>query len=185
MLSKQSPCDLADIIDGAVELACNDCDMKKKFYFRDIDIKRQYDPDLPETICARTEIQQVVLNMLMNAAHALYRPESDQSPRITLRTMRQDQWLQIEIEDNGSGIHESVQKRIFEPFFTTKDVGEGTGLGLFVAYFIITSKHHGTIDVQSEPGHGAIFTIRLPLKIKPNNPAIRTIEDDDMICDIV
>jgi signal transduction histidine kinase len=115
---------------------------------------------------------------LTNAAHAVGLSEPGRERCITLRTMRQDQWVRIEIEDNGSGISEDVQKRIFEPFFTTKDVGEGTGLGLFVAYFIITSKHQGTIDVQSEPGHGAKFTIRLPLKTESNRSATRINEDD-------
>jgi signal transduction histidine kinase len=178
VLSEQSLTDLADVLDRAVELVGDECDTKKQFDFGDIKIDRQYDPDLPETICAKTEIQQVIVNMLTNAAHAVGLSEPGTERCITLRTMRQDQWARIEIEDNGSGISEDVRKRIFEPFFTTKDVGEGTGLGLFVAYFIITSKHHGTIDVQSESGQGAKFTIRLPLKTESNRSTMRTSEDD-------
>ncbi len=178
VLSEQSPTNLADVLDRAVELTGDECDTKKQFNFGNIKINRQYDPDLPEMICAKTEIQQVIVNMLINAVHSLHGPELGANPTITLRTMQQDRWVRIEIEDNGSGMPEDVRKRIFEPFFTTKDVGEGTGLGLFVAYFIITSKHHGTIDVQSEPGQGAKFTICLPRKTESNRSTMRTSEDD-------
>ncbi len=67
------------------------------------------------------------------------------------------------MEDNGGGIPENVRKRIFEPFFTTKEVGQGTGLGLSVSYFIITNNHQGQMEVQCQPGHGTTFTLRLPL----------------------
>ena len=70
----------------------------------------------------------------------------------------------IEIEDNGPGMDEATRLRIFEPFFTTKDVGLGTGLGLSVAYAIITKGHHGSIEVQSRTGEGSCFTIMLPLR---------------------
>lgn len=70
----------------------------------------------------------------------------------------------IEIEDNGPGIDEKTRKRIFEPFFTTKQVGMGTGLGLSVSYFIISENHGGTMNVQSKPGRGARFIIRLPFE---------------------
>jgi signal transduction histidine kinase len=70
----------------------------------------------------------------------------------------------VEIKDNGPGIEESVRKRIFEPFFTTKEVGTGTGLGLSVSYFIITDNHNGMMYVDSTPGEGARFVIKLPLE---------------------
>ncbi len=72
----------------------------------------------------------------------------------------------IEIEDNGPGMDETIRKRIFEPFFTTKPVGEGTGLGLSVSYFIITENHGGEMSVKSAPGEGTTFIIRLPVKRK-------------------
>ena len=70
----------------------------------------------------------------------------------------------LEIEDNGPGIENDIQKRIFEPFFTTKEVGVGTGLGLSVSYFIITENHGGVLTVGSMPGQGAVFTIKLPIQ---------------------
>jgi signal transduction histidine kinase len=83
-------------------------------------------------------------------------------PCITLQVRSNSKAVQIEIEDNGPGMSEDVRKRVFEPFFTTKDVGVGTGLGLSVSYFIITENHGGTMSVESTPGMGAKFIIRLP-----------------------
>ena len=88
------------------------------------------------------------------------------NPRFILRLLQEidTNMLRMEIEDNGPGMVEDTRKRIFEPCFTTKPVGVGTGLGLSVSYFIITESHDGTMDVVSEPGSGAKFIIRLPLK---------------------
>ncbi len=85
------------------------------------------------------------------------------SPRFCLRVIPDEQMVRVEIEDNGPGVSEEFQKRIFEPFYTTKEVGVGTGLGLSVSYFIITENHGGTIEIESEPGKGAKFIIRLPI----------------------
>jgi PAS domain S-box-containing protein len=162
--------DLGEVMDQAVELAGVDLDLEQRFNFRDIDIKRQYDSDLPQAECMKAEIQQVFLNLLINAAHSMCHGQAEREPCITLRATRQGSFARIEIEDNGSGMSEDVRKHIFEPFFTTKDVGQGTGLGLFVAYFIITNKHQGTIKVKSSPGNGAKFTILIPLvcAVSPN-----------------
>ena len=80
--------------------------------------------------------------------------------------------LRIEIGDNGPGMDRQTQQRIFEPFFTTKPVGVGTGLGLSVSYFIVTDNHRGTLTVALEPGRGAVFTIRLPLRSAGSGTAI-------------
>jgi len=84
-------------------------------------------------------------------------------PQINLRLIKNQDHVKIEIEDNGPGIPDNVQKRIFEPFYTTKPVGTGTGLGLSVSYMIITQNHGGTMEVESEVGLGTKFIIRLPL----------------------
>jgi signal transduction histidine kinase len=90
-------------------------------------------------------------------------PQADRLPIFFLRMRTVADWLEIEIEDNGSGMAEETCRRIFEPFFTTKKVGQGTGLGMFIAYFIITEKHGGKLLVRSKVGSGTCFTILLPL----------------------
>jgi len=90
--------------------------------------------------------------------------EIEGGPRVTIRTRKEKDHCLIEIEDNGPGMDEETCKRVFEPFFTTKPVGVGTGLGLSVSYFIITNNHNGTMSVESEPGKGARFIIKLPLR---------------------
>ncbi|MFP5221049.1 MAG: ATP-binding protein [Acidobacteriota bacterium] len=162
--SQRSPSQINQLMDKAVELALSDYDLKKQYDFKRIRIVREYGQNLPDIPCTRTEIEQVVLNLLKNAAQAMALG-SDRSvtPTITLRTAIDGDCLRIEVEDNGPGMSESVRKRIFEPFFTTKPVGEGTGLGLSVSYYIIVTNHGGRFDVQSEPGKGARFILCLPL----------------------
>jgi signal transduction histidine kinase len=157
--------DLSGLLDKAVELAAHDYDLKKKFDFRHIRIERRYDPDMPQVPCAATEIEQVVLNLLRNAAQAMRESErSVPSPCIILHLSKEPDFAVIKIADNGPGMDEARIKRIFEPFYTTKEVGVGTGLGLSVSYFIITSNHGGAMTAESTPGEGASFIIRLPLE---------------------
>jgi len=152
--------DLGELLDRTLELCATDYNLKKKYDFRQIEIVRDYAEALPQVLCSKPKIQQVLMNILGNAAHALAgRP----NPTITLRTRNDRDWVRIELEDNGPGMDEATRRKVFEPFFTTKPVGEGTGLGLSVSYFIITSNHRGTIEVESEPGQGARFIIRLPV----------------------
>jgi len=95
-------------------------------------------------------------------------PSTNREPgRIILRTKLNPPWAEIQVEDNGIGMSESVRKRTFEPFFTTKEIGQGTGLGLSVSYFIITNNHKGQMEVQSTLGQGTCFTLRLPLAGTP------------------
>ena len=124
---------------------------------------RDYDPGLEILVCDHTEIEQVLLNLLKNAAQAMAQADMPRPPRITLRTHATDGYGCIEVEDNGPGMDEQTQRRVFEPFFTTKAVGSGTGLGLSVSYFIVTEQHKGTIEVSSNPGEGTCFTVCLPL----------------------
>jgi len=154
-----------DLLDKAVDLGSTDYDLKKKFDFRRIAIEREYQMDLPSIPCSMVEIQQVFLNLLGNAAHAMaVRPPDSPPPRIVLRSALDEDAVRIEVEDNGPGIDEATQRRIFEPFFTTKATGEGTGLGLSLSYFIIVNNHGGSISVVSAPGQGTRFVIRLPLR---------------------
>lgn len=157
--------DIAALLDRAVELAGQDYDLRKSYDFRQIEIKRDYDPSLPLVECAANEIEQVVLNLLRNAAQAVCGWHGDgQKLVIRLKTRLEGDMARIEVIDNGPGMAEDVRKRVFEPFFTTKQVGVGTGLGLSVSYFIVTSNHRGSIEVESSPGQGCRFIVRLPLK---------------------
>lgn len=162
--TQQSKVDIAELIDHTLELASVDYDLKKTYDFRAIEIKREFDPDLPVVSCVRSEIQQVILNLLRNAAQALYsQRERHLPPCITVRTTCKGDSIEIEVEDNGPGIDEETCKRVFEPFFTTRALGEGTGLGLSVSYFIIHDHHNGKISASSTPGKRTTFTISLPI----------------------
>ncbi|NWL20246.1 HAMP domain-containing sensor histidine kinase [Pseudomonas umsongensis] len=165
---QMAPCDLPALIDQAVEIAGNDFDLAIGFDFKGQAIIRQFDPALGPVPGTANELEQVLLNLLKNAAQAIHQREDDSEPgRIILRTKLNPPWAEIQVEDNGIGMSESVRKRIFEPFFTTKEVGQGTGLGLSVSYFIITNNHKGQMEVQSTQGQGTCFTLRLPLASTP------------------
>ncbi|GFM83380.1 PAS domain-containing sensor histidine kinase [Pseudomonas cichorii] len=160
-----TPCELPALIDQALEIAGNDFDLAIGFDFKGQHIIRQFDPELGPVPCIPNELEQVLLNLLKNAAQAIHqRAENEAEPgRITLRTRLNPPWAEIQVEDNGIGMAENVRKRTFEPFFTTKEIGQGTGLGLSVSYFIITNNHKGQMEVQSSIGMGTCFTLRLPL----------------------
>lgn len=160
--------DINQILERSISLAANDYDMKKSYDFRQITIERAYEADLPFIPCVASEIEQVVLNLLRNAAQAMHEAQGATKPVILVRTKREGQYVQIEIEDNGPGMSPEHMSRIFEPFFTTKEVGVGTGLGLSVSYFIVETKHQGQMVVHSTQGEGTKFTIMLPLtRIEP------------------
>jgi signal transduction histidine kinase len=163
-----SPARLDELLDTVIRLAASDYDLKKKYDFRQIAVIRDYDRDLGAVYCDRTEIEQVLLNLVRNAAQAIAAGGVSNSPRIILRTRRAGDSALIEVEDNGPGMDQKTRLRVFEPFYTTKPIGAGTGLGLSVSYFIITERHQGDISVSSVPGQGSCFTIRLPLSGKGN-----------------
>ncbi|RKZ37156.1 MAG: histidine kinase [Gammaproteobacteria bacterium] len=111
----------------------------------------------PEIQCVLSQLNQVFMNILLNAGQAM-----DEHGTITIRTGSDDGQVWVQIEDTGHGIAKETRDKIFDPFFTTKSVGKGTGLGLSVSYGIV-ERHRGSIEVDSEPGKGTIFTIRLPI----------------------
>ena len=124
------------------------------------------DESLPMVECVVSDINQVVLNMIVNAAHAIvekYDDPDNLEGRITISTGMQGDTAVIEIRDNGNGMPEAVKARIFEHFFTTKEVGKGTGQGLSLAYRMVVEKHRGKIEVDSEMGEGTTFRILLPV----------------------
>jgi signal transduction histidine kinase len=127
------------------------------------DVETDFDTSLPPVSCHPGELNQVILNLLVNAAHAIEGAASESKGRITVSTRRVADRVEIRIADSGTGIPEAIRKKIFDPFFTTKEPGKGTGQGLAICHTIITKKHGGTITVDSEPGEGATFVVCLPL----------------------
>jgi len=128
-----------------------------------IQIVKEYG-DLPLVECYPGKLNQVFLNILSNGIYAVHKQFGDKSGgEIKITTSTDQDHVQIKIRDNGTGIDEETQKKIFDPFFTTKDVGEGTGLGMSIAYNTI-KKHNGSIRINSSPGNGAEFIIMLPIQ---------------------
>ncbi len=159
--SDRKLCCVSEIIERAIAMAGSDYDLRKNFDFKRVQIVRDFAEHVPGICCCETEIEQVVLNLLRNAAQAMgHLPGVE--PVITVRTRVDVESVVIEVEDNGPGIPPETARRIFEPFFTTKPPGQGTGLGLSVSYFIVTQNHGGNIRVKSLPGHGACFHVELP-----------------------
>lgn len=131
------------------------------------DLVRDFDPDLPPVPCHTDAFNQVILNIVINAAHAIAdaRTDEDAKGTIRIRTRHVPPYAEVRISDTGTGIPESHVARIFDPFFTTKEVGRGTGQGLAIAYSVVVKRHHGEIDVETEPGKGTTFILRFPLEM--------------------
>jgi signal transduction histidine kinase len=126
------------------------------------EVKKEYG-ELPAVECVLSQLNQVFMNLLVNAAQAIGKKGT-----ITIRTGAAGDEVWVEVSDTGCGIPADRLKRIFEPFYTTKPVGKGTGLGLSVSYSIV-QRHHGRIDVQSEVGKGTTFRVTVPQRQAPNN----------------
>lgn len=133
--------------------------MERQTLFQNIKIKKTYASDLPKIVADSAQLQQVFVNIILNAAEAM-----DGNGRLTLSTSlnEDDSYMEVQFSDTGHGIKEEDKKRLFEPFFSTKEVGKGTGLGLAISYSIM-QKHKGTIAVDSQIGKGSTFTVRLPV----------------------
>ena len=145
--------DLHQGIDSTLNIVANEIRYKA-------DVVREYG-SIPEIECLASQLNQVFMNLLVNAAHAM---DSKHRGKIFVRSgMRDEQTVWIEIADDGCGIPPENMKKIFDPFFTTKPIGQGTGLGLSLSYGMV-KKHHGRIEVSSEPGKGTCFRITLPVR---------------------
>ncbi len=149
-----------------MKLAASDYGLKNNFSFKQIEIIREYQPDMPQVLCQGSKIQQVILNLLTNGAQAMGEAKDRKNGvfRFILKIRQENDIAHIEVEDTGSGMEKSICEKVFEPFFTTKQ--EGTGLGLSISYFIITDNHKGTMEVESTLGKGTKFIIKLPLTKK-------------------
>jgi PAS domain S-box-containing protein len=131
------------------------------------DVVTNFDPTLPQVPCVLSELNQVVLNLIINASHAIAEVVDNTSQgkgTIIISTRHDRQCAEIRVSDTGAGIPEKIRERIFDPFFTTKEVGRGTGQGLAISHEVIVKKHKGTIEFESEVGRGTTFIIRLPLQ---------------------
>ena len=161
------PYSLTDLLEKTVELGASDYDMRHQFNFKAIQIVRDYQT-VPNVNCDSSQIQQVILGLLKNAAQALY--QNVDSSQITLRLFSAgEESVVLQIEDNGMGMSAEVVAQIFDPFYTRRDVGQGTGLGLSTAYFIVVHGHHGQLTVTSEPGRGSCFEMILPVENKEDS----------------
>jgi PAS domain S-box-containing protein len=129
------------------------------------EMETEFDSSLPPVLCLPGEFNQVILNLLVNAAHAIADVARKGGPamgKIKVQTLNCLAWAEIRIQDTGTGIPEKVQNRIYDPFFTTKEIGKGTGQGLAIARSVVITKHGGTIRFETEEGKGTTFIIRLP-----------------------
>ncbi|MBS1852996.1 MAG: PAS domain S-box protein [Acidobacteria bacterium] len=138
------------------------------------DVVTLLDSSLPLVPCLAGEMNQVFLNLIINAAHAIAEVQS-QAPspgkgKITIATKRVEDWAEISVSDTGSGIPAAIRSRIFEPFFTTKALGMGTGQGLALAHSVVVNRHQGKLWFETETGRGTTFFIRLPLGKAPPRP---------------
>jgi PAS domain S-box-containing protein len=156
---EKAPIDINHAIDTTLTVARNEW----KYV---AEVKTEFDRSLPLVPCLAGEFNQVILNLVTNAAHAISDKNGNSGQtlgQITIRTRREENWAEVQIEDTGCGVPESNRSRVFELFFTTKEVGRGTGQGLALAHTIIVKKHGGQIWFQSEEGRGTTFFVRLPL----------------------
>ncbi len=144
------------------------------------DVTTQFDADLPIVECKVSEVNQVILNMIVNAAHAIEDKSkhngNDTLGSIHITTRGLESVVEVRIRDSGTGIPDELRSRIFDPFFTSKEVGKGTGQGLAISHNVIVNKHGGSIDVETEPGVGTTFVIRLPVKAASSAVAVQNAE---------
>ena len=152
--TSKNPTDLDHVVKTTVAMAKNE-------YKYVADLVLELDGSLPEVPCVAGEISQVLLNLVVNAAHAI-EDASRERGVITIRSRATEDSVEIDVTDNGSGIPGHVVDRVFDPFFTTKPVGKGTGQGLALAFDVVVRKHGGRLDVASTPGQGTTFTVTVP-----------------------
>jgi len=167
---EKEPVDLSHIIETTIIVARNEW----KYV---AEVTTDFDSHLPKVLCVAKEIGQVILNLLINAAHAIEEklgenPEGSKG-KIHIKTKANGSFAEIRISDTGVGIPEEIRNRVFDPFFTTKKVGKGTGQGLAIVHNVITEKHQGSIAIESAKGQGTTFILRLPL--------IKKIEESIMV----
>ncbi len=161
--TEKIPVDLARAIESTVTVARNE-------WKHVANLITDFDRRLPPVHCLPGELNQVVLNLVINAAHAIGDAEAkgpDGKGTIWVSTRRDGDWAEVRVRDTGTGIPESARARVFDPFFTTKSIGKGSGQGLAIAHAVIVDKHGGSIHFETELGKGTTFVLRLPLRARP------------------
>jgi signal transduction histidine kinase len=148
--------DINKLADEYLRLSYHGLKAKDKNFNSDFELIT--DSNLPKIEVIPQDIGRVILNLVNNAFYAVGRASS---PSVKVETKYADNQIIIKVQDNGSGMNEATKAKIFQPFFTTKPTGQGTGLGLSLAYDIVTKGHGGTIEVESKEGEGTTFTIKL------------------------
>jgi PAS domain S-box-containing protein len=162
--SQAVPNNLNKLVRQALALAATDYDLKKKFDFKELLVITDFAPDLPDVMCDKQQIEQVLLNLIRNAAQAMAQKNPNKQGQLILRTLHTSAlFLRVEVEDNGPGISEEERARLFEPFFTTKPMGKGIGLGLWLSWSIVVERHKGKIWAEPVSGGGTRFVVELPL----------------------
>jgi signal transduction histidine kinase len=163
---KLNPCDLNQAIDNTLIVCRNEW----KYV---AELQTELAPDLPLVPCQLGDFNQVIVNLVVNAAHAIadvVQANPGSKGLITVSTRLLDGWAEVRVADTGTGIPESARAHIFTPFFTTKQVGKGTGQGLALSRSVIAERHHGTLHFETELGRGTTFIIRLPLVAVETTP---------------
>jgi two-component system, NtrC family, sensor kinase len=161
--AEKQPFDIHDLIESTSIVAKNEW----KYV---AELQLDFDWSLPAVQLLRNEFSQVMLNLIVNAAHAIAASlpaGSNDKGKIVISTKAVGLNAEVRVSDNGTGISEAARARVFEPFFTTKEVGKGTGQGLAIAYSVVVDKHGGTIHFETEEGRGTTFIVRLPLAPSP------------------
>ncbi|WP_419779069.1 PAS domain-containing sensor histidine kinase [Maridesulfovibrio sp.] len=157
--------DIKEIVETAIELSFSSYDFYSKSGGGGLEIIKDLDDSVPHLLCSASEIEQVLINLLKNSVQAILSTpgwKEENVSRIIVRLKSEADVICLEIEDNGPGMDAETRKMALEPFFTTKPAGEGTGLGLFVSYFIVTQKHDGIFEIETSPGKGMKVVIKLP-----------------------
>ena len=162
--SQMKYANLNQVIDHSLDLLVNNEELQQKFQINYIEFEKELDENLIDVPCLRSEIQKVLINVLINAVQSVSENRLVRLPHIIVRSKNENDKVRIEIEDNGSGINLMTQRRIFEPFFSTRPVGEGQGIGLSISYMVITHNHDGSMEVESDPEWGTRIIIQLPTK---------------------
>jgi PAS domain S-box-containing protein len=164
--------DLPRLVDNAVTVASNEW----KYV---AELKVESEPNLPLIPCHPDELGQVVLNLVVNAAHAIAEKQGKAGGKgeIRIKIAHVGEWAELRISDDGPGVPAAIRHRIFDPFFTTKGVGRGTGQGLAIAHAVVVNKHHGIIDLQSTEGQGTTFIVRIPLDSSGTDDELRGVTD--------